>query len=532
MALTDKLVAIGNAIRAKTGKSGKLTLDNMVTEINGITTVNDTIVEFNQMNETVINYLADADSTYTNDNSGTVVDKYASSTVNHDDPTGYSLTINQNGIIYFIDETNQEDSFSDSVSIGTYTVYNLIPNHVYRYIAKDANDKTFLSGRLKATGHVRQIYTTKQDNCRDLGGWDADGGVVRYGLFYRGIDPFGYPAIINVLADRLGIKQEIDFQAVTSYSKNYTPYKGGIGVNYNRFPYDETYYKDMVNLSGSYAEQTAEALTFMMENAIKGVPQYFHCSAGADRTGTIAYMLLGMLGVKLKDCDKDYELTGITGVIYDGSAVNNRTRNAHPKAFREYIKGLTSSGSFNDGVFTWMAKAGMDDVMLNAFRQTMIDGSPSMITLSDYLKSSAGYTNQIPISIDTDGSIYDGDGKMTGYRFNSSGTYTAEATIAVSGYIPVKNGDIIRLYNAAGTSANESFVAVKFFNAAFETIITTGYYNKSNIIKYCSGTMANDNKDLTFKVEGTGNTWNSLSYIRMSFYNYDSAIITVNEEVS
>lgn len=36
MALTDKLNAIGNAIRAKTGKSGKLTLDQMVTEINGI----------------------------------------------------------------------------------------------------------------------------------------------------------------------------------------------------------------------------------------------------------------------------------------------------------------------------------------------------------------------------------------------------------------------------------------------------------------------------------------------------------------
>lgn len=37
MALTNKLSAIGNAIRAKTGKSEKLTLDSMVTEINSIT---------------------------------------------------------------------------------------------------------------------------------------------------------------------------------------------------------------------------------------------------------------------------------------------------------------------------------------------------------------------------------------------------------------------------------------------------------------------------------------------------------------
>ena len=38
MALTDKLAAIANAIRAKTGKSNALSLDQMVTEISGITT--------------------------------------------------------------------------------------------------------------------------------------------------------------------------------------------------------------------------------------------------------------------------------------------------------------------------------------------------------------------------------------------------------------------------------------------------------------------------------------------------------------
>lgn len=36
MALTNKLTAIANAIRSKTGKSGKMTLEQMVTEINSI----------------------------------------------------------------------------------------------------------------------------------------------------------------------------------------------------------------------------------------------------------------------------------------------------------------------------------------------------------------------------------------------------------------------------------------------------------------------------------------------------------------
>ena len=38
MALTDKLTAIANAIRSKTGKSATLTLEQMVTEITGIET--------------------------------------------------------------------------------------------------------------------------------------------------------------------------------------------------------------------------------------------------------------------------------------------------------------------------------------------------------------------------------------------------------------------------------------------------------------------------------------------------------------
>ena len=38
MALTDKLVAIADAIRGKTGKTDALTLDQMATEIAGIQT--------------------------------------------------------------------------------------------------------------------------------------------------------------------------------------------------------------------------------------------------------------------------------------------------------------------------------------------------------------------------------------------------------------------------------------------------------------------------------------------------------------
>lgn len=65
----------------------------------------------------------------------------------------------------------------------------------------------------------------------------------------------------------------------------------------------------------------------------------------------------------------------------------------------------------------------------------------------------SGYTNQIPISTDTDGTVYNGTGYMAERRFNSSGevaTLSASGAtnpIFVTGFIPVKSGDVVRLKN-------------------------------------------------------------------------------------
>ena len=60
----------------------------------------------------------------------------------------------------------------------------------------------------------------------------------------------------------------------------------------------------------------------------------------------------------------------------------------------------------------------------------------------------AAYTNQIPISTDTDGSIFNSVGYKQNYRINSSGDVVASGGIAAdcfaTGFIPVKGGDIIR----------------------------------------------------------------------------------------
>ena len=42
-------------------------------------------------------------------------------------------------------------------------------------------------------------------------------------------------------------------------------------------------------------------------------PIVFHCTAGADRTGFIAFIINGLLGVSYEDLTRDYELSTVSG---------------------------------------------------------------------------------------------------------------------------------------------------------------------------------------------------------------------------
>ena len=53
MGLNEKFTAIANSIRAKTGKTEKLTLDQMVTEINSISTSEDFMSALGELHEMI-----------------------------------------------------------------------------------------------------------------------------------------------------------------------------------------------------------------------------------------------------------------------------------------------------------------------------------------------------------------------------------------------------------------------------------------------------------------------------------------------
>lgn len=126
-----------------------------------------------------------------------------------------------------------------------------------------------------------------------------------------------------------------------------------------------------------------------------------------------------------------------------------------------------------------------------------------------------GFTNQIPISIDSSGSIYNGVGYKAGYRIStSSGNESAASGMTVTGFIPVPSGATIRIKGIDLSSGNSTMA---WYGTDFK--FASG--------AYCNGAFeAADANGIRKKTFG-----NPAGYIRISGAFSDKPIITVNEPI-
>ena len=107
---------------------------------------------------------------------------------------------------------------------------------------------------------------------------------------------------------------------------------------------------------------------------------YFHCRIGADRTGTLAYLLEGILGVSKENRYRDYELTVFFGLDERTRFYYNKTTNY--KKFT-YMKGAitNTAATINgyDDVLGWYLAGSSnisDDLdLISRFQTAMIDSN-------------------------------------------------------------------------------------------------------------------------------------------------------------
>lgn len=324
---------IADAIREKTGGAETYKIAQMGGAVRGITGAE--TVAWHQCPEAVRNYLSSV--TYDpGDYSTSQIDSYAPATavVSNYRPIGKTL--------------------------GGKTYYNQVPGVETPFAA------TGKAGTLKPVDPLRWIQT-RTWNVRDLGGWACDGGTVKYGKLFRG----GYVTSADraVLVEQLGIQHELDLRGANEGGLTASPLGGDV-----RYTCAAAY----AWYSLTPADAWKANLRCVFDAVTHNEPVYFHCAAGADRTGTLACVLEGLLGMSQSDIDKDYELT----TFYSGSDTDANARRRNEAEWSGLISALNgkSGSTFRDKCVTFAAELGFTADEINAFRAAMIDGTPGTVT--------------------------------------------------------------------------------------------------------------------------------------------------------
>lgn len=216
-----------------------------------------------------------------------------------------TLVISENA-----DLSSPERTVSLSSGVSRYDIYNLIPGRKYFCRVSDSDGGALLDAVVTTAGRRRMLAIDGIGNVRDLGGIRTEDGTmqIRYGRIFRGcrMNADGIAITNDGIQEmkRLGIGADLDLRNDTQAAEiRYSPL--GSDVDYIRF----------VNSSDGYFAKVRDVdvnireMQWLIDEMKKGTNVYFHCKTGADRTGTLAYLIEGLLGCCEPDCSIDFELT-------------------------------------------------------------------------------------------------------------------------------------------------------------------------------------------------------------------------------
>jgi protein-tyrosine phosphatase len=246
-------------------------------------------------------------------------------------------------------------------------------------------------------GETRRLTLDGCFNFRDLGGYETlDGRSVRWRRLFRADGPHALTESDAATLARLGIATIIDLRTVDE-SEQRGRWQDHLGdATYHHLPMtdvlpDEAEMMKWVEAAhvgdhyGKIASRgtraIASALVLFGEEA--NYPAMFHCSAGKDRTGVLAAIVLGLVGVPDETIVDDYALSReamermwvwLRANASDPDQLDRyapAVRSAEPLTMRVFLDGLRGRyGSYE----SYAAALGLGDADLAALRAALLEG--------------------------------------------------------------------------------------------------------------------------------------------------------------
>ena len=281
----------------------------------------------------------------------------------------------------FILELSENKDFKDIISVSSNGNSASVPNlkmarkYFWRVKTPDGSDVSKTRTFTTADAAPRMMTVAGVRNVRDLGGRKGlNGKRVRQNLIFRGaglnanskdgikagantIKPEG----VKYMKDVLKIKTDLDLRS----KKEVADMSGSpLGKDVNWINISSSGY------AGSFEKDGKERFVKMFRLFCdeKNYPFYVHCIGGADRTGSLAFILNAILGVSADELEKDWQAT-----IF---ADRNMDFVAEPRYFK-LVEGFDSFGSkdepYSVKVERYLKSGGISDAEIAKFRSIMLE---------------------------------------------------------------------------------------------------------------------------------------------------------------
>lgn len=201
---------------------------------------------------------------------------------------------------------------------------NLKTGTTYYYRA-DIGEESY-TGSFQTAEGTRYLYIPGVYNTRDIGGYTTkDGNKIKQGMIIRGTEIDGlveasyylsHKDVENVM-DQFEFVYDMDLREPWVHYGEYTSPFGEEVVH--KFYKSPAY----VNVFSSHNKDIVKDIFSDLAKE-ENYPMYLHCTYGADRTGTIIYLLQGLLGMSDEDMMREYQMSGLfLGVFADSTRMDS-----------------------------------------------------------------------------------------------------------------------------------------------------------------------------------------------------------------